>query len=188
MSEQTSDQPTLVIINGPPASGKTTLARLLCAQMHLALHLDVDEIRDMVSNWEADKQASGLFARCLARSMATCHLSNRRSVVVSQLFGRHDDLDQLNELAQRCQANYIEVVIRVPRDTALERFVERGGPKFDTLRGDRPDSIVSEFDVLFNRIALDTSLRDGVVTIDSLEGDVPGTLKTLVEAIEIESA
>ena len=46
--------PTLVLINGAPASGKSTLARLLAVDRNLTLVLDIDTIRGLLTRWEDD--------------------------------------------------------------------------------------------------------------------------------------
>ena len=51
--------PTLLLLNGPPASGKSTLARQLVAGRRLALALDIDVLRGQLSGWLDDPEAAG---------------------------------------------------------------------------------------------------------------------------------
>ncbi|MDQ6725014.1 MAG: ATP-binding protein [Actinomycetota bacterium] len=77
----------LVLLNGPPAIGKTTLAARLVADRPLALLLDIDGIRCSMGQWEACDESKSL-ARLLAVQMARVHLSGGHDVVVPQLLAQ----------------------------------------------------------------------------------------------------
>jgi predicted kinase len=66
---------TLVLLNGPPASGKSTLAARLVEGRSLALNLDIDVVRGLLGAWIDRPADAGLAARALAVSMARTHLT-----------------------------------------------------------------------------------------------------------------
>lgn len=177
------DSSVLIVFNGPPASGKSTLARLVCEELDRCLHIDVDQVRDMIVGWELDKLASGLLARSLARSMAICHLSSGLPVVVSQLFGRPEDLDLFRGIAASQGAMYLELAVCVPRETAMKRFLQRGGAKVAALSDGSTKSVASEFDELYDRVESLTATRDGVISIESFEGDIPKTMAAVMTVL-----
>jgi hypothetical protein len=84
--------PDLVLLNGPPASGKSTLAAAWIASRPLALALDIDLVRGQLGRWRDEPTASGLAARALALSMIHVHLRAGHDVVVPQLVALYDRL------------------------------------------------------------------------------------------------
>jgi adenylate kinase family enzyme len=70
--------PVLVFLNGPPASGKSTIARLFVESRPLALSLDVDDVRSMLGAWLDNPTAAGLRARSIALAIGA-----RRWVVMA---------------------------------------------------------------------------------------------------------
>ncbi len=50
----------LIVINGPPASGKSTLARMYTDAHPLALNLDLDRLRSWIGGWQDDVHSAGI--------------------------------------------------------------------------------------------------------------------------------
>jgi 2-phosphoglycerate kinase len=59
----------VILLNGPPDIGKSTLARLYARNHALTLVLDIDSIRMSIGGWETTDESKGL-ARLLAVEMA----------------------------------------------------------------------------------------------------------------------
>ena len=117
--------PLLVLVNGPPASGKSTLASRLTDTRPLALALDIDVVRGMLGGWLDDPTAAGLAARQLAMAMARTHLLAGRDVFVPQFLGRIDFVDQLETLAAETGARFVEIALMLDREDAIEAFERR---------------------------------------------------------------
>ena len=64
----------LVLLNGPPASGKSTIARRYAAEHPLTLVIDIDQVRAAIGGWRDDPYAAGLLARAAALAAARVHL------------------------------------------------------------------------------------------------------------------
>lgn len=74
----------LVLINGAPGSGKSTIAQALAQDRAMTLALDVDGIKHSLGRWEEDPLASGLHARRLTLALAGEQLQAGFDVVIGQ--------------------------------------------------------------------------------------------------------
>lgn len=53
----------LVLINGAPGSGKSTIAAALAHDVPMTLALDVDALKHSLGRWDQDTHVSGMHAR-----------------------------------------------------------------------------------------------------------------------------
>jgi hypothetical protein len=74
----------LILLNGPPGIGKSTLARRYVSEHPLSLLVDIDSIRTAMGGWETHGE-SMLLARHGAVAMAEAHLRAGHDVIVPQL-------------------------------------------------------------------------------------------------------
>ena len=117
--------PTLLLLNGPPGSGKSTIARMFVEAHPLALNLDVDLIRRLIGGWRDQPERSGRLARDLALAAASTHLLVGHDVVVPQFLGRAEFIHELEDVAAAASAEFQEVVLMTSREDAVRRFDER---------------------------------------------------------------
>jgi len=115
----------LVLLNGPPASGKSTIAQRFVDARPLALNLDIDVVRGMLGSWLNDPTAAGSRARSLALVMAEAHLGAGWDVVVPQFLGRSDFIDELADVADRTASTFVETALWMERSRAITAFAER---------------------------------------------------------------
>ena len=115
----------LILVNGAPGVGKSTVAELLVDRMPLALNLDIDLVRRQLGRWRDAPGEAGAAARDLAISMVRTHLAGGRSVVVAQYLGRPEFLERLEETAAEGGARFVEIVLTADVDTLADRFHAR---------------------------------------------------------------
>ena len=85
---RSEEDPTkLILLNGPPGIGKSTLAIRFARDHPLTLVLDIDSIRTSMGAWETHDDSKRL-ARLAAVEMARAHLRSGHDVVVPQLLAR----------------------------------------------------------------------------------------------------
>jgi len=118
-----------VLINGAPASGKSTLARRLAEEHALTLVLDLDSVRGSLGRWAQDPGAAGLAARRLGLAMAEAHLSAGQDVVVPQFLQRVELVHALAAVCARAGAELIEVALVSDPEEAARRFAARAGSR-----------------------------------------------------------
>lgn len=159
--------PRLILLNGPPAAGKSTLARRWVADHPLALALDVDVLREMLGGWRGDPHAAGLAARELAVAAAGAHLAAGHDVVVPQLLARPEFADRLAALAG---AGYVEVAVLLARDECVRRYVERWRAGADPVHGRAAAPEVEPVALLHDRVAAFVAGRPHVRVIDGAGG------------------
>jgi predicted kinase len=114
----------LILINGPPASGKSALARRYVDDHERAALVEVDTIRMTLPNWEKD-EATRLVARELAGAAVAEHLGAGRDVVVAQYLGRIGYIVVLEGLAREHGATFVEVILATSEALVIERFRAR---------------------------------------------------------------
>jgi predicted kinase len=115
----------LMLLNGPPGVGKSTIAQLYVQDHPLALNLDIDLIRRQLGRWTSNPEESGLRARAIALAAAGVHLRAGHDVVVPQYLGRATFIEQLEQVATETGGPFHEVVLMTTRDEAVRRFEQR---------------------------------------------------------------
>jgi predicted kinase len=114
----------LIHLNGPPAVGKSTLARRYAAEHPGTLNCDIDRLRTLIGGWESSTEAAGLI-RTSALAMITAYLRTGHDVVLPQTVGLHEQLDRFRQAASEADAGYVCVMLTVDPDEAMRRFRER---------------------------------------------------------------
>jgi predicted kinase len=182
-----TSSPRLVLLNGAPGVGKSTLARALVDERPLALLLDLDRLRADLGQWRSQGREAKLAARRLGVALAVVHLRSRHDVVVPQLLGVPDFVVALADAAASAGARFVEVLLRVPPEVALQRFVDRRAslraegvdhPEAELADADVPEAIRTTIESL-DRLA---KSRRGTIVIDA-SGPPADTLARLRPAV-----
>ncbi len=181
--------PTLVLLNGPPASGKSTLARRLVEDRPLALNLDIDVVRGLLGGWLEDPSAGGLAARALALAMASTHLGRGHDVVIPQFLARVEFIDELQQVAAETGARFVEIALILGRDEALRAFDRRRATPGDQTHVDAAALVdrspkADPIGAMYDRFAEALTLRPDAKRVAVEIGDLEGTLERVRAAVE----
>jgi predicted kinase len=117
--------PKLVLLNGPPAVGKSTIARRYADEHPLTLVLEIDAVRGLLGAWLDDPQRSGWAARMIALAMARTHLEAGHDVIVPQLLTRREFVEMLRETTESAGGSFSELTLMDPREVVLARLEHR---------------------------------------------------------------
>jgi predicted kinase len=174
--------PSLILLNGPPAVGKSTLARMYTGDHSLALNLDIDRLRAQLGRWREDPGAAGLAARRITLAAVRAHLTAGYDVVVPQLVARLEFIEQLEVAALDSGAVLSEVMLLDERDSLRARYRER--VRQEAAAGHEPiaatdltDAQLAEF---YERLLPVVKARPATIVIRSPAGDVAATYRELL--------
>jgi predicted kinase len=114
----------LLLINGAPGVGKSSLAQRYADEHPLALIIDIDSIRTRLGQW-VELDESKLVARDLALALTRAQLLNGHDVIVPQYLGRPEYRERLRLLAKEHNVPFVEVLLTDDADRITQRFRER---------------------------------------------------------------
>jgi len=115
----------VVLLNGAPGAGKSTLADLVARQRPMMLALDVDGIKHALGRWDDDPGAAGRDARRLAVALIREHLAAGYDVTVAQYLARPEFIEELERVSAGSGAQFVEVVLVVDVLNLSQRLRER---------------------------------------------------------------
>jgi hypothetical protein len=118
--------PRLILLNGPPGIGKSTLAQLYADDHPGVLNLDIDRVRALIGGWLDRFVETGEIAMPIALSMAATHLRGGRDVVMPQCLCWLSEIERFETAAHDSGAVFCEVMLMDAKERSLERFNRRG--------------------------------------------------------------
>lgn len=175
----------LILLNGAPGSGKTTLARRFAEDHPLTLVLDVDQVRGMLGRWLDQPMESGLLARELAVAMASSQLRAGHDVVVPQYLGRLDFVETLDGLAVDAGAEFVEIALVSDRDDVVRRFERRSEDSADPAHQEAAElqrrcGGREQLAATHDKVLAVIAARPGTRVITTVDGDLAGTYAQLL--------
>lgn len=172
--------PRLILLNGPPGCGKSTLAEMFVHHHPLALNLDIDRVRGLLGRWQDNPTEAGLSARAMAIAMARTHLRAGHDVVIPQYLGRLAFIQELEQVAAAAPAEFFELVLLDSKDNSLRRFVTRGRASSTPAHAEASEPALGE---MYDRLLDVVSRRPRVRIVESEDGRAAATYQRLLAAL-----
>ncbi|CAL9560331.1 hypothetical protein SUDANB95_04580 [Actinosynnema sp. ALI-1.44] len=173
--------PRLILLNGPPAAGKSTLARRYADDHPPALNLDVDRVRGLIGG-RRDDPRSGRLARSIALAAARVHLTAGHDVVVPQFLGRVEFAERLEQLAAEVGVPFHEVVLLDDREVLLARFAERSRHTTEPEHA-MPDEGPSALSTMYDRLLAVLAARPRATVVRVAGGGIDQAYQAFLRAL-----
>jgi predicted kinase len=119
-------RPRLVVIYGFAGLGKTTLAKRLNQDLAFSLYIEGDEILKMIGQWLSDEDKAREKVFMLTLIMAENYLRLGHDVIVPCLLLDTGAATELEKVAKRAGADFIELEIKSDKQKAIDYLFERG--------------------------------------------------------------
>ncbi len=164
----------VILITGLPAAGKSTLARRYAREHPNARVVELDELvavkaRELENGddpWPTARDAMLDAVRSLLRA--------GHDVLVPQFFGTVDEVRELETASVDAGAAFVEVVLRSASiNQAARRHRERDAT-----------AVELDFAAMVQQLERVVRARPETIAIDSINGDVDGTLAALLAALD----
>ncbi|HEX5090598.1 MAG TPA: AAA family ATPase [Nocardioides sp.] len=175
--------PRLVLINGAPGSGKSTIAEALGRLLPNTRTIDIDLIKHALPSWDSDPNEAGLEARRLAAAEARAHLTAASDVVIGQYLARSDFINELQHVAEGTGAKFTEVILDVDAGTLRSRLTYRSSSPGRTEHAIN-NRLVDPTDApqLVSSMRTIEKARPGALRVDA-SGTIESTLAEVVAAL-----
>ena len=181
-------KPKLIVLNGNPGMGKSTLSQRFADEHPMTLNLDVDRLWHLLGQWQTSMPWSEIQKYKFAYALASVHLADGHSVIVADHIQNSEVYQRFQNIAEVHSAMFVEVVLLSTVDDAIERCKTRArNMGYET--GFRPGGVLdtngreAKLASMHENMLAAIATREHMIRIESVEGDIEGTYRQLLSAV-----
>ena len=119
---------SLIIIDGPMGSGKTTIGKLLHKRLKRTVLLSSDAIKWFISDFERGERDNAISGAVL-QAMCKEYIKHDINILLPQGFWKKKYLEPYLKLAEENNLNLFVYQLEAPREVLLERLKNRPKPE-----------------------------------------------------------
>lgn len=116
----------LIILNGPPGVGKSTISARLHADTADSVLIDVDELRRSIPNYKEQRRESLLLSYEKTKEAIAHNLKEGKTVIIDKGISFPDTLDSFVATGKEQGADIVEIILFAPKNVVQGRADERG--------------------------------------------------------------
>lgn len=117
----------LIIVNGSPAAGKTTVAKRLHEDLPFSLLVDMDSWRKLINQWAKHRRKTLELAYVFMLGAVDAYLRSGHSVIVDKAILTSDKtIDCLRATGEKHEADIYEIILTANKKTIVNRANKRG--------------------------------------------------------------
>lgn len=176
-------KPKLILLNGFAGIGKSTLAKRYIADHSLAMSIEEDELIGMLGQWADHEDQARVYVLDFIKSIARLHLQNKQTVLIPHLLTNAAFAEDLESIANECDAKYFEIYLSVEKDEAFARLFERG----TWGEAGAPPITKKDLPIMEEKYSLmteATAKRSSMIAIKPEIGKIEQTHAALLKALE----
>jgi chloramphenicol 3-O-phosphotransferase len=171
----------IVFLTGVPASGKTTIARMLAENSPKSIHIQVDHLREMMvsglhlpggGKWSEEATRQFQWGRSSAGYMANLYASNGVDAFIDDVCVPQFFADQYAELFKNPAVR--RVLLLPSLESINKRLIERAGP-YDS-------HMISVMPLLYEYLV--PMPKDGWIVLDSSAWSVEQTFQEVLKRVD----
>lgn len=167
----------LIILNGPPGTGKSTISQKLHQELPMSILVDIDQLRRWINGYRENKKQSGVLGYELAKSVIASGLESGSDIIVDKVILDSDVIDSIIKIGKDYKADTYEFILSASKEATLARADKRGYRPGSLLTKGKVRSMWKEGQELLKKrikkaIVIDTTDQDIEETYNNIKTNI----------------
>jgi predicted kinase len=167
----------LIILNGPPGVGKSTVAMRLQKELQSSVLVDIDELRrTTMPDYRERREESLRLAYEIAANTIGDNLKSGHDVIIDKAISDEDTIESFIEIGKKHAAEVYEFLLFADKDTVQKRADGRGYRPGGLLPPERVGELWEKADALRQK-------RSEAIVIDTAQKDIDQVLALIQKVL-----
>ncbi len=116
----------LILINGPPGVGKSTVAEKLHKAKPLSYLLEIDALRRNIAYYREHAQESGKLSYDISTAIVEACFNAGSDVIIDKAISDIEVVDSFFQVAKKYNTNTYEFILNASKESVIRRAKNRG--------------------------------------------------------------